>query len=230
MGFLRHRPYERRELMPNLTLQQEVQEALKWEPELDPRHIGVSADDGAVTLSDYVPSYYEKTRAVTATERVYGVKAVADEIEVKLHATHERADSDIAGSIAHILQWNASLSGQHIQAKVSNGHVSLTGEVAWNYQHEEAERVIGRVLGVKSVGNRITVKPHVVAAGVEKQITNALARLAALDARQIHVTTSGTEATLRGHVHSLDERRVARNAAWSAAGITEVNDELLVTP
>jgi osmotically-inducible protein OsmY len=216
--------------MPVNQLQNDVQQELKWEPKVDARHLVVTADDGAVTLSGYVPSYFEKTRAVAATERVYGVKAVADEIEVRLHATHTRTDSDIAESIAHILRWNATLAGQRIQAKVSNGHVTLTGEVVWNYEREEAEHAVNRVLGVTSVVNRITVQPRVVAVQVESKITTALARHAALDARQIHVTTRGTKAVLTGHVHSLDEDRIAKGAAWSAPGITEVDDRLIVQP
>jgi osmotically-inducible protein OsmY len=197
---------------------------------VDARHVAVTTKDGAVTLSGAVPSYFQKTEAVIATERVYGVKAVADELEVRLHDAHTRDDSDIAESVAHILEWNAVLASQHIQAKVANGLVTLTGQVAWNYERDEAARTVNRVLGVKAVVNRITVKPRVVAAQVERQIANALARHAALDARQIHVTTTGTKAVLTGHVHSLDEVRVAKSAAWSAPGITSVDDRLLVQP
>lgn len=216
--------------MTDNQMQLNVQQALKWDAGVDARHVAVTSKDGAVTLSGYVPSYFAKNRAVAVTEQVYGVKAVADEIEVRLHDAHTRDDSDIAESVAHILEWNAALASQPIQAKVSNGHVTLTGEVTQNYQREEACNTVSRVLGVKSVVNRITVKPHVVPAQVEKQITNALARHAALDARQIHVMTSGTKAVLTGHVHSLDEARVVKNAALSAPGITAVDDRLLVQP
>ena len=216
--------------MDNGQLQTDVQNELKWNPEVDARHIAVSAEDGAVTLSGYVSSYFEKTRAVAAAEHVYGVRALADDIEVRLHEAHTRDDSDIAKSVAHILEWNTVLARQHIQAKVSNGHVTLTGEVAWDYERVEAGHVIDRVLGVKSVTNRITVKPRVAASEVEKQITNALARHAALNARQIHVTTTGTKAVLSGHVHSLTEDRVARTAAWQAEGIGEVEDHLVIQP
>jgi osmotically-inducible protein OsmY len=211
-------------------LQSDVQDELKWEPEVDARHIEVAAEDSAITLSGYVPSYYEKTRAVAAAERVYGVKAVADELEVRLHATHEKGDSDIAASIAHILEWNSTLSHENIQAKVSDGNVILAGEVTWNYERATAERVINHLLGVQSVVNRITVKPRVMPSKVEKQITNALARHAALNARQIHVSTHGTKAVLTGHVHSLEEDRIAKGAAWSAPGVTDVEDHLVVQP
>jgi len=185
-------------------LQSDVQEELKWEPEVDARHIVVTADESAITLSGYVPSYYEKTRAVAAAERVNGVKAVADELEVRFHATHVKSDSDIAASVAHVLEWNSTLSHENIKAKVSHGNVTLDGEVTWNYERNEAERVINHLLGVQSVVNLITVKPRVMASSVERQITNALARHAALDARQIHVSRRGTKAILTGHVHSIE--------------------------
>ena len=216
--------------MRNNQMQLDVQQALKWDPAVDERNLEVTANDGAVTLSGYVPSYFAKTCAVSATERVYGVKAVADEIEVRLRHAHTRDDSDIAESVAHTLEWNSVLASQHIQAEVTDGHVTLTGEVAWKYERDEAGRAINRVLGVKSVVNLITVKPQVVAAEVEKQIARALTCHAALDARQIYVTTSGTKAILTGHVHSVDEDRIAKDAAWSAPGISEVDDHLVIQP
>jgi len=214
--------------MSNSQLLIDVQEELMWDPEVDASHITVSAEGGAVTLSGYVPSYYQKTQAVAATERVHGVKAIADEIEVRLHDGNAREDGEIARSVAHILEWNAALADQRVEAKVSNGHVTLVGEVTWNYQRQEAGRAINRVLGVKSVLNNITVKPRVPPEQVQKTITDALARYATLDARQIHVTTSANKAILTGQVHSLDEDRIVKNAAWSAPGISEVEDLLLV--
>jgi osmotically-inducible protein OsmY len=214
----------------NSQLQTDVQQELRWEPLVDPRHIAVTAKDGAVTLSGYVPSFFAKTRAVAATEHVYGVKAVADELEVRIQKAYLRDDSDVAESIARILEWNAALASENIQAKVANGHVTLTGEVTWSHARDEAARAVQHVLGVTAVTNRITVKSRAVPAQVEKQIMNALSRHAALDARQIHVSTSGTTATLTGHVHSLDEVRVAKSAALSAPGISKVNDFLVVQP
>ena len=184
------------------------------------RHIAVTAHDGAVTLTGYVPTYFDRMRAVTATERVYGVKAVADELEIHLHEANAKEDSDIADCIVHVLEWNTALSNQEIKAAVSSGRITLSGEVDWNYQRDEAERAVNHLVGVTSVTNCIKVKPRVAAAKVEKQITNALARHAALDARQIHVTMSGTKAVLSGHVHSFQEARIAKNAAWSAPGVS----------
>jgi osmotically-inducible protein OsmY len=218
---------EAQEDMDTSQLQIDVQQELKWDPKVDARHIAVSALEGAVTLSGHVPTYFDKLRAVTAAQHVHGVKAVADELEVHLHQLHAKDDSDIAASIAQGIEWNAALANQDIRAKVSSGHVILTGAVDWNYQRDEAQRMVTHLLGVTSVSNRITVKPRVVASRVEKQITNALARHAALDARQIHVTMAGTKAVLSGHVHSFDEARIVKDAAWSAPGVSLVDDRLL---
>jgi VCBS repeat-containing protein len=214
-------------VMTSNQLQIDVQAELKWDPKVDARHIAVTAHEGAVTLNGYVPTYFDRMRAVTAAEHVHGVKAVADELEVHLHQAHATEDSDIADSVVHILEWDSVLSDQDIKAIVSSGRVTLTGEVDWNYQRDEAERAVTHLVGVTSVTNRITVRPRVAAAKVEKQITNAVARHAALDARQIHVTMSGTKAVLSGHVHSFDEARIVKNAAWSAPGISAVDDHLL---
>ena len=213
--------------MTSSQLQIDVQAELKWDPKVDARHIAVTAHDGVVTLVGYVPTYFDRMRAVTAAENVHGVKAVADELEVYLYQAHAKEDSDIADSVVHIFEWNSALSDQDIKAEVSDGRVILTGEVDWNYQRDEAAREVNNLVGVTSVTNRLTVKPRMAAAKVEKQITNALARHAALDARQIHVTMSGTKAVLSGHVHSFDEARIVKNAAWSAPGISAVDDHLL---
>ena len=216
--------------MTDNQLKSDVELELRWSPEVDARHIVVAAERGAVTLSGYVASYYEKTRAVSTAEQVYGVKAVADEIEVRLHASHAKEDSEIAKSLAHILAWNTVLAGQQIKATVSNGHVTLTGEVDWDYVRQEASRATEYVLGVKSVANRLVVKPRVPASEVEKHIRNVLTRNAAINARQVHVTTSGNKAVLTGHVHSLAEDRIAKNAVWQAKGIAEIEDRLLIQP
>jgi osmotically-inducible protein OsmY len=221
---------ERRMTMFDDEVRNSVKLELDWEPGLDASHIAVAVKDGAVTLTGYVPSYFQRTLAVTTTERVHGVKTIANELDVNLNVAHTKRDSDIAQSVAHILEWNTLLVGQPIKATVSNGHVTLSGAVDWNYEREEAGYLVGRVLGVKSVSNLVTVKPRVTAEQVEKYIMDALARNAALDARNIHVTTSGRKAVLDGHVHSLSEARAATNAAWQAEGINEVVSHLVVQP
>jgi osmotically-inducible protein OsmY len=212
----------------NIDLESEVKEALDWSPQVDARHIAVSANGGALTLSGNVPTYLAKTRAVDVAERVFGVKAVADELEVRLLKPFSRDDSDIAESIARVFESNVELAKHNLKAKVAEGHVTLTGSVDWNYERVEAQRAVARILGVTLVLNHISVKPRATAAEVQAHITNALTRHAALDARQIHVAVSGDKAVLSGHVHSLDEARSARTAAWAAPGISQVEDLMTV--
>jgi len=220
---------EERALTTNTELQAHVVAELKWDPKIDASEIAVSATDGAVTLVGFVPDYFQKTKAVAAAERVYGVKAVADELEVRLRGSHVRDDSDIAQSIAHILSSNTVLPAG-IQAKVADGVITLTGSVLWDFQREEAARLVDGVIGVKHVINLVTVRPQATVAQVEKEITNALARHAALDARRIRVSTEDGTAVLSGHVHSFEEARLAKQAALSAPGISKVEDHLVVQP
>jgi osmotically-inducible protein OsmY len=203
---------------------------LEWDPRLDADRIGVSAKDGAIVLTGHVPAYFEKQAAVRAAERVYGVRAVADEIEVKLPGSSVRDDADIAEEIARLVRWSTVLPGA-VKAEVSKGHVTLRGEVAWGYQRQEAERAIRHLAGVHGVTNRITVKPHLPkAADVEDRVGEAIERMADLDARSISVTTTNGTVHLHGHVHSFAERRTAEHAAASAPGVTNVENDIYVRP
>ena len=210
--------------MTSSQLQLAVQEILKWD---DARHIAVSTHDATVTLGGHVPTYFDRNRAVTLAEHVHGVKAVVDELEVRPQQAHYKEDSDIAESVVHALEWNSALWDQDTKIAVSSGHVTLTGEVDSNCQRAEAERAVKNLAGVTSVSNRIEVKQRVAAITVEEKIAQALARHATPDLRQVHVTMSGSKAVLSGHVHSLDEARIAKTAAWSAPGISAVDDRLL---
>ncbi len=214
----------------NSELLADVQEELEWEPELDADHVAVSVNDGAVTLSGHVPSYFEKTRTVAITERVSGVKAVADEIEVRLPDAAVRDDSDLAESVAHLLSWHSALASQDLRAKVDAGNVTITGTVDWDFQAEEAVRLVKRLVGVRAVTNLVALRKRASIAEVQKSIADALTRRAALDARRIDVSVDGSVATLTGRVRSLEEERLARRAAMSAPGITDVDDQLVVEP
>lgn len=213
-----------------IDLETRVKEALDWNPQVDARHVAVSAESGAVTLSGYVPTYLAKVRTVRTTQGVLGVKAVADELEVRLQKPFTNDDSAIAESIANIFESNVDLSKYNLKVTVANGHVTLTGHVEWQYERDEAKRAVARIRGVLFVLNDIAVKPRAASAEVQTHIANALTRHAALDARHIHVVTSGDKAILSGHVHSLDEARVARTAAWYAPGITHVEDHIRIEP
>jgi osmotically-inducible protein OsmY len=207
-----------------------VTRELEWEPRLDADRIGVSAKDGAIVLSGHVPNYSGRWAAAKATERVYGVRAVADEIEVKLSGSSARDDADIAEEITRLMHWSTAIPDA-VKAEVIKGHVTLRGEVQWGYQRHEAERVIRHLAGVHNVSNMITIKPHVPkAADVDHRVTEAIERMADLDARSVWVTKSNGTVRLHGHVHSLAERRTAGFAAAAAPGVTDVENDIYVTP
>jgi osmotically-inducible protein OsmY len=209
-------------------LQRDVEDELEWDPKVDARHIIVTAHNGAVTLSGDVPSYVDKLRAVSVVEHVHGVKAIANEVEVRLqHPSASRKDSEIAESIAHVFESSAVLSHSDVQAEVADGRVTLTGTIEWKYQSDEAERMVSSVLGVTTVTNLIALQPRSTLAQAEEQISNELFRNTGLDARQIHVVMCGTTAVLSGQVHSFEEARIARDAAWAAPGVWTVDDHLL---
>jgi osmotically-inducible protein OsmY len=215
--------------MDDKALQTAVMNELKWDPEVSPAHIGVAVKDGAVTLTGSVTSYSEKYSAVRAAERVYGVKAVADEIEVKLPNSSKRDDSDIAEAIVHALRWNA-LVPDSVHVEVRNGYVTLRGDVEWNFQRDAAVRAVRDVIGVKGVANLITVKPKVKASEVKQRVQEAIERTASIDARGVYVTATNGTVHLHGTVHSLFEKRVAENAAKAAPGVKKVDNEIMVMP
>jgi osmotically-inducible protein OsmY len=215
--------------MDDKALQEAVIEELEWDPEVDSAHIGVVAKNGAVTLTGYVSNYAEKWAAVKAAERVAGVIAVADELEVRLPNSSQRDDSAIAQSIAQALRSHISVPDS-VDAEVRHGFVTLRGEVDWGYQLEAAERVARNTLGVKGVANLITVKPKVKPEQIEQRIANAIKRMANLDANQITVTTSNGTVHLSGRVHSWYEKRLAEQEAKSAPGVSKVDNQIAVVP
>jgi osmotically-inducible protein OsmY len=215
--------------MDDKALQDAVIEELEWDPEINSAHIGVAAKDGAVTLSGHVSNYAEKWAAVKAAERVAGVVAVADEIEVRLPSSSMRDDSDIAESIARALRSHVSVPDT-VDAEVRHGFVTLRGEVDWSYQREAAERVARTTLGVKGVSNLITLKAKVKPALIEQRIADAIKRMASLDANQITVTATDGTVHLRGRVHSWYEKRLAEQEAKAAPGVSKVDNQITVVP
>jgi osmotically-inducible protein OsmY len=205
-------------------LQQQVMDELAWEPSVDAAEIGASVDSGVVMLSGTVRSFPEKWAAERAAERVKGVRAVADEIVVKLPGTFQRDDTDIARAALNTLEWNASVPHGRLKVMVENGWVTLDGTVERFFQKAEAEKVIRNLLGVQGVVNRIAVKPVIVPEDVKNQITKALERSAEVDGKRIHVEIRGTTVILTGAVKSWVEREAAGRAAWGAPGVANVED------
>jgi osmotically-inducible protein OsmY len=211
-------------------IRDDVINELRWDPQItNPDAIGVAVTDGAVTLTGDISTYAEKLAAVRAAERVYGVKAVANELQVKLPGA-PRDDSDIARAIAHVLEWNVQVPEGKVHARVQNGWVTLDGEVDYDYQRHEVERMVRQVRGVIGVTDTITLKPPASPEKVQEVIEDAFKREAEVDARHISVEVSDHTAMLYGHVHSLHEASAARAAAAAAPGVATVESHLLVSP
>lgn len=209
-------------------LQRAVLAELHWEPSIVAAHIGVSADNGVVTLSGHVDSVAQKLAAEAAAGRVRGVKAVVEEIEVRLPFDTSRSDEEIAAAAVDRLAWDVSVPQNAIEVKVEGGWVTLTGEVEWQYQRNAAGDDVHRLMGVRGVSNQITIRPQVNVSLLSDDITHALHRSWYFDPMTVTVTAAGGKVRLGGTVHSPHERQVAAATAWSAPGVTEVENGIEV--
>jgi osmotically-inducible protein OsmY len=213
-------------------IQQEVLDEMKWEARVQPNEIGVSVADGIVTLTGWVDSYAKKWAAEEGAHRVRSVVAVANDIEVRLPSSAERGDPDIATAAVRALEWDAFVPIQEIDVTVSRGWVTLAGQVEWDFQRRAAERAVRRLAGVRGVSNLITVRPRQEpsAAELRGRIEEALIRTARTDAERITVDIDGGKVVLEGTVHSWPEREAAERLAWSAPGVTAVENRVSVAP
>jgi osmotically-inducible protein OsmY len=211
-------------------IQKDVINELKWEPSLRDDDIGVAVRDGVVTLAGFVDSYSDKWKAESVASKVKGVKAIANDLEVKIPSSSQRADPDIARAAIDALKWNISVPADRIKVKVEKGWVTLEGNVDWFYQKESAERAVRYLTGVKGVSNLVMVKPTPAPTDVKQRIKEALQRGAQFDAERITVDITGNKAILKGTVRSYAEYRDAERAARNAPGITEVENKLTVDP
>ena len=212
---------------PEQGLRDLVMRQLAWDPQVDATMIGVTNKDGIVTLSGYVETYAARLAAERSARKVYGVKAVANELAVKL--AEARIDPDIAGDALHALANRVDVP-QGITVTVRDGHIALGGRVQWNYQRVSAERAVKYLRGVRGVFNNIVVVPVASPKDVETRIFDALRRLADVDARRVHVMADGPRVVLSGFVRSWNEREEAERAAWTAAGVSTVDNRLAVIP
>ncbi|MBS1521574.1 MAG: BON domain-containing protein [Bacteroidetes bacterium] len=210
-------------------IQEDVMAELKWEPMLNATEIGIAVKDGVVTLTGTVSNYSKKFAAENATWRVKGVKAVAEELEVKLADGDLLTDSEIASSVINTLRWNTVIPDEQVKIKVSNGWVYLSGEVDWNFQKDAVMNAIRGLKGVRGVANEITVKPRVQPADIKENIKKALERKADLEADNIRVETIGDHVVLKGSAKSWNERKTIAHAAWSTPGVALVEDKIVIS-
>lgn len=209
-------------------LQQDVLDELVFEPSVDAAEIGVSAENGVVILNGTVKTLAEKWTAERVSQRVDGVRAVTDELVVKVAAGDQPTDPDIAQAAVSALDWNTSVPRKQIKVLVENGWITLDGSVEYHFQKDAAENAMRNLKGVKGVHNMITIKPSVFAGEVARTIKRALHRAAQVDAEKISVEANAGTVILRGNVRSLVEREEAERAAWSAPGVSNVQNYISI--
>jgi osmotically-inducible protein OsmY len=212
----------------NVQLERDVLDELRWDPSINPANIEVAVDGGSVTLSGSIGSYTEKFTAERDARRIRGVLAVLDNLDVRLPPADERTDADLAGAAKDALRWNAAVPDERISVAADNGLLTLSGEVAYQFQRVAAYEAVGFLVGVIGVDNQIRIAPAVRTGAVKEEIEKALVRNAETDARGIHVEAYDGKVTLRGRVHSWAERREASRAAWAAPGVHDVQNDLTV--
>ncbi|HTR77184.1 MAG TPA: BON domain-containing protein [Gemmatimonadaceae bacterium] len=214
--------------MSDSQLRKNVVEELEWDPRVGRSEIAVGVKDGVVTLGGQVDSYAKKIAAVRASERVAGVRAVADEVVVDFPFDGQRTDADIAHAAANALRWNADIPKDSVTVSVDKGWVTLDGTAEWQYQKEAADRCVRYLIGVKGVTNAIRLVRRASAVDVQSRIESALKRSAAVDASHITVSVLDSCVTLHGKVRSYAEKLDAENAAWLAQGVTSVDDQIAI--
>jgi osmotically-inducible protein OsmY len=209
-------------------LQEAVLAELRWEPSVIAAHIGVAANAGVVTLTGHVQSFMEKQAAETAARRVKGVKAIVEEIEIRLPFDAKLTDEEIAAAAIGRLAWDVSVPRDAIKVEVEKGWLTLTGQVDWHYQSEAAEQDVRRLLGVVGVSNQISIKQKVSTSNISDDIMHALHRSWFFDPKTITVKAQDGKVRLSGTVHSPHERQIAASTAWASPGVTDVENDITI--
>jgi len=208
----------------DVEIQKDVMDELNWEPFLKATEIGVAVKNGVVTLSGKVDSYSKKISAEKAAKRVVGVKAVAEDIDVKLDSNGKKSDSEIAEAVLNALKWHSAMQEDKIKIKVEDGWVTLEGEVEWEFQRNAAKSMVKDLMGVVGVLNNIKLRPKLVPSEIKRKITAAFHRSATVDADKVNVLVEGSVVSLSGKVRSYAEKKEAERTAWLAPGVTKVEN------
>jgi osmotically-inducible protein OsmY len=210
-------------------IRRDVEDELRWDPDIDATDVGVAVHNGVVALTGFVRSYAQRTQAERDAKRVAGVVGVANDIEVRLPVLDQRPDPEIARDAVAALKAELPYSSETIRVVVKDGRITLEGSVEWQYARERAENAVKRIRGVKVVTNSIELKPKVAPSEIRRKIEDAFRRSAEVDASRITVEANGSEVILRGTVKSWAERQEAERAAWAAPGVTRVDNRVTIS-